>query len=283
MPFSLRRALGLAAMIVRRRYLASDTKRGLSALAKGIWGNIGRALFGRSRIYAKEYCSFGEFDREALRCLIRKALRPGCVMLEVGSWLGMGSTRVFAEELQSVGGVLYCVDTWQGSPNVAKHREIVERYDVLATFRHNVQRYATEGVVHPLVGPSAEIAGVIRDGAFDLIFLDGDHSYVATQADIAAWSAKLRTGGILCGHDCEARVTSGNAAQYKAARDKDFIPAVASPFLVEHPGVILAVDEAFGGSAHLWAEDPVRLPDGRTGASSIWDVHFGPADELPAR
>ena len=43
------------------------------------------------------------------------------------------------------------------------------------------------------------------------------------------------------------------------------------------------VDEAFGGSAHLWAEDPVRLPDGRTGASSIWDVHFGPADELPAR
>jgi len=237
---------------------------------------------GHSRIYTKEYCSFGDFDREALRCLIRKALRPGCVMLEVGSWLGTGSTRVFAEELHRVGGALYCVDTWQGSANVQRHREIARRYDVLATFRHNVHGYSMEEGVYPLVGPSKEIARVIRDGALDLVFLDGDHSYGATQADIAAWSPKLRSGGILCGHDCEARVTRGNVAQYEASRDRDDIPAVASPFLVEHPGVILAVNEAFGGSAHLWAEKSVRLADGRTGASSVWDVQLGPADEHPA-
>lgn len=77
-------------------------------------------------------------------------------------------------------------------------------------------------------------------------------------------------------------MTSGNAAQYEASRDRDGIPAVASPFLVEHPGVILAVNEAFGGSAHLWAEEAVRLEDGRTGASSVWDVRLGPADERPA-
>ena len=42
---------------------------------------------------------------------------------------------------------------------------------------------------------SLEAAAVLADGAFDLVFLDGDHSYEATRADIEAWLPKVRPVG----------------------------------------------------------------------------------------
>ena len=48
---------------------------------------------------------------------------------------------------------------------------------------------------------SLEAASLFRDGYFDLVFIDGDHSYDAVIADIKAWIPKVRNGGILCGHD----------------------------------------------------------------------------------
>jgi len=49
--------------------------------------------------------------------------------------------------------------------------------------------------------PSLEAAPLFKDGYFDLVFIDGDHSYDAVIADIKAWIPKVRNGGILCGHD----------------------------------------------------------------------------------
>jgi hypothetical protein len=49
--------------------------------------------------------------------------------------------------------------------------------------------------------PSLEAAPLFMDGYFDLVYIDGDHSYDAVIADIKAWMPKVRNGGILCGHD----------------------------------------------------------------------------------
>jgi predicted O-methyltransferase YrrM len=37
--------------------------------------------------------------------------------------------------------------------------------------------------------------------AFDSVFIDGDHNYAECLADIEVWSALLRPGGIISGHD----------------------------------------------------------------------------------
>lgn len=49
--------------------------------------------------------------------------------------------------------------------------------------------------------PSQDAAGCFEVRSLDLVFLDGDHSYRAVKADIAAWRGFVRPGGILCGHD----------------------------------------------------------------------------------
>jgi hypothetical protein len=36
---------------------------------------------------------------------------------------------------------------------------------------------------------------------FDLVFIDGDHSYTGCKADIAAWKPLVKEGGWLSGHD----------------------------------------------------------------------------------
>ena len=89
-------------------------------------------------VFREEYPSFGPFDQQALGRLVRSIDRPFKRILEVGSWLGTGSTRALIEELKGGRGALYCVDTWQGTPNVERHRKLSHEYDVFGTFLHNV-------------------------------------------------------------------------------------------------------------------------------------------------
>lgn len=48
-------------------------------------------------------------------------------------------------------------------------------------------------------------AGTVGDGTQDFVFIDADHRKDAVVADIRAWRRKIRSGGLLCGHDYSPR------------------------------------------------------------------------------
>ncbi len=48
--------------------------------------------------------------------------------------------------------------------------------------------------------PSAEAAQLLV-GPYDLIYLDGNHSFAGIREDIELWYPKVKPGGILAGHD----------------------------------------------------------------------------------
>jgi predicted O-methyltransferase YrrM len=213
---------------------------------------------------------FTAADATILAGLIRKVARPGMRAAEVGSWIGNGSTQVFISELAKVpDATLVCVDTWAGNNNVEYHQEAARQYDLFATFLANVEGAGVPVV--PIKGDSAAVAGLLADGTFDLIFVDAGHDYGSALDDIRGWRKKLARGGILCGHDCELRVTPENRGLLEKSRDLDCIQIAGTAFLHIHPGVVLAVDEVFGGNAFLFGEHPITL-DGRVDRSSIWSA-----------
>ena len=50
---------------------------------------------------------------------------------------------------------------------------------------------------------SAEAAEQVEDNSLDLAFIDADHSEAGCRRDLEAWAPKVKTGGILCGHDID--------------------------------------------------------------------------------
>lgn len=49
--------------------------------------------------------------------------------------------------------------------------------------------------------PSPQAAARFQDASLDFVFIDGNHLYESVCADIDAWWPKLRSGGLLTGHD----------------------------------------------------------------------------------
>jgi predicted O-methyltransferase YrrM len=234
-------------------------------------GADGDMLVRTKPIYDGQVMTFGDFDREGLRLLLDESGKDPLTIVEVGSWLGTGSTRVMIDVVRKRGGRLHCVDTWEGSPGVDNHAKIISDYDVYETFRHNVRAGGGESVVTAHRLTSIEAAESWPEATVDMVFIDADHRFASVQEDIAAWLPKLRPGGTMAGHDCECRVTTANRLRLDQGTSLDCIRG-EPPFPAWHAGVILAVHAAFSACARLWAECPVALPDGRHGSASIWDV-----------
>lgn len=144
-----------------------------------------------------------EQDRFALGALLNGCRKRGIRCVEIGSFLGSGSTKTIIDKLKDTNATFYCVDTWKGNQNVAWHQELAKEYDLFATFFHNVAACGGEAMVKPMIMRSEDAASIFKDQSCDFVFIDGDHSFEATMRDIEMWMPKVKPGGILCGHDCE--------------------------------------------------------------------------------
>jgi hypothetical protein len=87
---------------------------------------------------------------------------------------------------------VHAVDTWK---NDAMPNEPIE--DTWQRWLENTERF------RPLITAHRGEAHQVRDEvpAIDLLFLDGDHSYEATLANLVDYGPKLLPGGIMALHD----------------------------------------------------------------------------------
>jgi len=66
-------------------------------------------------------------------------------------------------------------------------------------FESRVEKFGSHvELVHMSTTQAAEALSVAQ---FDLVFIDADHSYNGVATDIQMWLPKVRSGGIIAGHD----------------------------------------------------------------------------------
>jgi hypothetical protein len=175
-------------------------------------------------------------EQIVLRSLALSAARDGCKILEIGSWCG-DSSVVLGTVAREKGGQLYCVDWWRGNTGT-NLMEIAARVDVFSIFWQRVCSEKLDTAVVPIRGRSDVVSEILRNHAFDLVFIDGDHRYESVLSDLRRYAPLVRTGGILCGHDCEGRISDYDQAFLDAGKEVDYFETV-------HCGVVLAVGSTF--------------------------------------
>lgn len=116
--------------------------------------------------------------------------------VEIGVYKGAFS-EILLNKCPSIN--LHSVDLWidmEGKPM----DEIMEGCKVL------LSPYADRNKM--VKGDSLTASAMFEDNSLDFVYIDADHSYESTMADILAWIPKVRVGGVLAGHDYTKKKTS---------------------------------------------------------------------------
>lgn len=143
------------------------------------------------------WAAFTDLYAEAVR-----DAKSGDAFVEVGSWLGRSAAFMGVEIINSKKNItLFCVDPWEdGGPDLrdtSYFKDLKEPpFDI---FKRNVK--PVEGYIVPLRMTSIRGAATFYDETVSFLMLDGDHSYEAVKADIAAWLPKMKKGGVISGDD----------------------------------------------------------------------------------
>jgi predicted O-methyltransferase YrrM len=126
--------------------------------------------------------------------------------VEIGCWKGMSSAFMAVEIANSFKNIdFYCVDTWKGSKEHidinSPHFEAqcLEENGIYDIFIENMQ--SVIDYIKPIRLKSIDAAQQFEDGFFDFVFIDGSHEYEDIRDDINAWYPKVKSGGLLAGHD----------------------------------------------------------------------------------
>lgn len=145
---------------------------------------------------------------------------------EIGVWKGAYSEQ-FCKAMPGV--AWHAIDTWapyaayRETKNDAAliHHAYAEARLRLAPFHCAMMRMS-----------SLEAAEQIPDGSLDVIYIDGNHEASFVLEDLEAWTPKLRSSGILAGHDYRVPPKSKAFIQVKAAVDQYVAKHTIAPWFL---------------------------------------------------
>lgn len=166
------------------------------------------------------------FDYEGVFKLAVDRANDGDRLVELGVWKG-GSTSFMGVEILNSGKKISfdAIDSFGGSK---EHGDVSDwLFDEAA---ENLKPLTEIGIVNLIKGYSLDIVNTYEDDSIDFCFIDASHEYEDVKADIEAWLPKIKSGGILAGHDYDI-VWQGVIKAVDEILGKDNITTMGSSFI----------------------------------------------------
>jgi predicted O-methyltransferase YrrM len=154
--------------------------------------------------------------------------QDGFKFVEIGVWKG-GSTSFMGVEIYNSGKKISfdAIDTFKGSQ---EHGDVSSFLYDEATF--NLKPLLDLNVINLIKGHSLEVVLKYEDNSLDFCFIDGSHEYEDIKADLLAYLPKIKTGGILAGHDYDP-IWPGVVKAVEEVIGKENIKVIRSTFIYE--------------------------------------------------
>ena len=117
--------------------------------------------------------------------------------IEIGSYKGLYSKYL----LDNWEGYLYLVEVWKKLPD-SEYVDISNQEnpkEVIGEVFDNLMGYEDRTTL--IRAESNTASYLFKDEFFDFIYIDANHKYSYVMRDLKIWYPKLKSGGVLAGHD----------------------------------------------------------------------------------
>ena len=117
--------------------------------------------------------------------------------VEIGVWKGGSTAFMGVEIVNSSKKIKYdAIDCFSATVDLGQ-----ESADIYEETKDNLKILTDLGVVNLIKSYSLDAVSNYEDNSLSLVFIDGSHTYEDVKADLLAWLPKVKSGGMLAGHD----------------------------------------------------------------------------------
>lgn len=120
-------------------------------------------------------------------------------MVEIGVFKGKTTLTLLAGA-DPLTFKLHVVDPFFGSPE-HQNVDIKEGETTRPEFEFNLSKYGLLERIDIIQMTSVDASKIFSDNSLSAIFIDGLHDYENVKLDIKSWLPKLKSGGLMIGHD----------------------------------------------------------------------------------
>ena len=121
--------------------------------------------------------------------------RKNLIGIEIGCYAGE-STSVFLRS--NAFRKFYCVDPW--IPDYDS-KTVITRNDLIEAEKVFDRKFANSDIVTKVKMKSDDAVSLFANASIDFLYIDGDHNYESVRNDILHYVPKVKSDGIISGHD----------------------------------------------------------------------------------
>jgi hypothetical protein len=173
---------------------------------------------------------FGHILKISDRIFMLRLMPKNSVVAEIGVFKGQFSAEILDITKPSQ---LHLVDLWPNKP-IQSGGQMLNCYDAYQSVQHRFKNEIEQNKVVLHRELSAYASQEFENEYFDWIYIDAGHHYEAVKTDLACWYPKVKTGGLITGHDYTEKPQHG-------------VFQAVNEFLHRYPAVFVALTQEAHG------------------------------------